>query len=374
MKTKILYIVTKGTWGGAQRYVYDLATSLPDTYDVSVACGSEGRLTEKLRSHGIRTMLLPHLRRDVFFLRELVALYHLFRLLRAERPDIVHLNSSKAGGIGTLAARLARVPRIIYTAHGWPFTEERPWIARKLITTLSWLTMLMSHKTIVLSDRDNNLAKDWWGAHKLTLIPNGVRNGSAFDATHARRILESEYHVPATAILIGTIAELHPNKGLFDLITTLPMLPDDVHACIIGDGELRERLQEYVIQLGVKNRVSFLGFIPDAAALIAGFDAFVLPSTKEGMPFVILEAGSLEVPIIATRVGGIPDVIEDGVDGFLVPTHDCEQLAARINDTLRSKEAAQERARRLSQKIRERFSFDTVTLPKTLALYADSRN
>lgn len=374
MKKKILYLVTKGTWGGAQRYVYDLATSLSESYEPVVAVGAEGRLVEKLRAKGIRTITVPSLRRDVFFLRELAALYRLVVLLREERPEIVHLNSSKAGALGALAARLVRIPRIIFTAHGWPFTEERSRVERSLIRTASWLTMMLSHATIVLSERDYALASRWYGARRLTLIPNGIRRDSAFDAAHARRILETEYGVPEGRRLIGTVAELHPNKGLSDLITTLPMLPDDVHLVLIGDGELRGRLEEFATQLGMQTRISFLGFVPDAASLIPGFDAFVLSSTKEGLPFVVLEAGSNQVPIIATDVGGIPEVIADGVDGFIVPVHDCERLAARINETLGDMPAARARAARLAQRIARDFSLDLITLPKTLALYSGERD
>ena len=376
MKTKILYIITKATWGGAQRYVYDLATGLPDGYEAVVAAGSPGRLSEKLAAKGVRTVSIPSLTRDVFFLRELRALSALVGLIRRERPAIIHLNSSKAAALGAAAARIAGLlpngtrPRIVYTAHGWPFTEERSWIERRLIAAISWITMLLSHATIVLSERDMELARAWPGSSRLTLIPNGVRAESAFDATHARRILETDYGIPPARTLIGTIAELHPNKGLSDLITTLPMLPDDAHLVIVGDGELKDRLTDFAEQLGVARRISFLGFIPDAASLIPGFDVFVLSSTKEGMPFVILEAGSRGVPVVATDVGGIPEIIEDGIDGFLVPIHDCERLAARINETIAHPDEARRRASHLQESIATRFSFDLVTMPKTLALYA----
>lgn len=374
MKTKILYIVTKGTWGGAQRYVYDLATSLPDTFEPVVALGSEGRLAEKLRARGVRTVPIPFLRRDVFFFREIAALYSLVTLLRKERPDIVHLNSSKAGALGALAARIARVPRIVFTAHGWPFSEERSRVERLLISAISWITMMLSHATIVLSEHDRRLANHWIGASRLSLIPNGIRNDSGFEPSHARRILETDYDVPAGKRLVGTIAELHPNKGLSDLITTMPMLPDDVHLVLIGDGELKERLEDFSTHLGVRRRISFLGFVPDAASLIPGFDVFVLSSNKEGLPFVVLEAGDHGVPIVATEVGGIPEIVIDGEDGFIVPVHDCERLAARINETLADPVASHRRAKHLQERIRRDFAFDSVTLPKTLALYSGERD
>ena len=127
MATRILYLITKANWGGAQRYVYDLATAAKTQgYDVSVAYGEEGPLAPRLRASGIPAERIRGLARDIGWLREARAFFSLLRLLRRERPEVIHINSSKAGILGCLAARFTGVPRIIFTAHGWAFNEARP--------------------------------------------------------------------------------------------------------------------------------------------------------------------------------------------------------------------------------------------------------
>ncbi|NQV93114.1 glycosyltransferase, partial [Candidatus Kaiserbacteria bacterium] len=142
-KKKILFIITKSNFGGAQRYVYDIARSLsPDAFDVVVAFGGEGLLKDKLAHAKIRTVPIEDLERDINIFNEIDVFFQLLKLYRVEKPDIVHLNSSKIGGIGALAGRIAQVPLIIFTAHGWAFNEERSWGARKIIAFLYWITLI----------------------------------------------------------------------------------------------------------------------------------------------------------------------------------------------------------------------------------------
>jgi len=125
-RKKIAYVITKSNWGGAQRYVYDLATNVPkNTFDVIVVCGGNGTLAKKLEQEGTRVIRIKGLERDIRFGSEIRVLYRLKHLFAQEQPDIVHLNSSKIGGLGSLAARMARVPHIIFTAHGFAFNEKR---------------------------------------------------------------------------------------------------------------------------------------------------------------------------------------------------------------------------------------------------------
>ena len=159
-KKKILFVITKSNWGGAQRYVYDLATALPKTeFDVSVVFGQKGRLAEKLEQAGIKTYNIVSLQRDVSLGADLKSFFELRRLFKTVRPNIVHLNSSKAGGVGALAARVAGVKKIIFTAHGWPFWEDRNLVARAVIWFFSWTTALLAHKPIVISDYDLRVAR-----------------------------------------------------------------------------------------------------------------------------------------------------------------------------------------------------------------------
>src|SRR6056297_750671 len=151
-RTKILYLITKSNWGGAQRYVFDLVSTLDTTlYEPVVVLGGDGELTEKLQAIGVRVITLQSAQRDISFTKELRLFGELFTIVRREQPDILHVNSSKAGGVGCFVGRLLGVKRVIFTAHGWAFNEKRPTWQKYIIKYLHWLTVLLSHTTIAVS-------------------------------------------------------------------------------------------------------------------------------------------------------------------------------------------------------------------------------
>ena len=176
-KKKILFVVTKGNFGGAQRYVYDLASSLPkDKYEVLVAFGIPGILKTKLEQAAIRVIEIPTLERNVSLLQDIRAFSTLLSLVRRERPDIVHLNSSKVGALGALASRLAGIKKIIFSVHGFAFHEDRPWIQRIGIRCISWMTLVLATQNIFVSETEKRQAERWpLIKNKLHLIHNGIR-------------------------------------------------------------------------------------------------------------------------------------------------------------------------------------------------------
>ena len=175
---KIIYVITKSNWGGAQRYVFDLATHLPKSeFEILVVTGNMGTLTKKLEENEIRVTSVNSLKRDVSFFDEMISFFKILKIFIKEKPDIIHLNSSKAGGIGALAGRIAGIKKIIFTAHGWPFKEDRNVIAKSLIYALSWLTVFLSHQTIVVSKQDEALGEKMQGVKKTMTckIGNGPK-------------------------------------------------------------------------------------------------------------------------------------------------------------------------------------------------------
>ena len=188
--TQLLYVITKSNWGGAQRYVYDLALASRERgYDVAVLAGGTGPLLQKLEAAGIRTLSLP-LRQRRSFLGDLLtfgSFFALIRIFRTERPHIVHTNSAKAGGLGNLAARLASVPFIVFTAHGWEFNAPRNLLSKGGIAFFSWITMLLSHRTIAVSDAIRRDVRWWPGvSKKLVVIRNGI-DAPAFKTRESAR-------------------------------------------------------------------------------------------------------------------------------------------------------------------------------------------
>jgi len=311
-RTKILFVITKSNWGGAQRYVYALATHVAHAgADVVVALGgtgesgaSAGLLAEKLRAAGIRTIFLKSFMRDISFASDIRAFFELRRIIASEKPDVLHLNSSKAGGIGTLAGRLAGVRSVVFTAHGWPFWEKRNVFSLGLIYFFSWLTALFATRVIVISEYDRRVAQSMpFIAHKISRIYNGVELNPTLGT--GERIRSA---FPPGVKITGTIGELNKNKNQIALIEDARNDPNK-YVAIVGEGELHNFLENKIREYKLEDRVKLFGFIP-AAEVLQGFDEFALPSLKEGLPYVLLEARAAGLPIEANRVGGVSEILD----------------------------------------------------------------
>ncbi|MDE2079328.1 MAG: glycosyltransferase [Patescibacteria group bacterium] len=363
MKKKLLFVITKSNWGGAQRYVYDLAASLNTDYDLAVAAGGGGILLERLRGTGIRTIPLSSLARDIHTKGDVAAFFELYRLFRRERPDIVHLNSSKAGALGALAARLAGVPRVIFTVHGWPFNEPVSPLSKTFRWSASLATLLLCHESITVSRFGEMHAPL---GLKTVMIHNGIETPQFLPRSEARAKLGIAENAP---FIIGTIAELHRNKGIDILIDALPQV---AHALlvIVGDGEERAALETRVTRLQLEERVEFAGFVPDASSLLKAFDLFVLPSRTEALGYVLLEAGAAGMPVVASTVGGIPEVIEDGLSGALFPAYDADALAETLNTLMASPGTRAHYGERLAENTARYFNLRGM-VKKTVEVYEE---
>jgi glycosyltransferase involved in cell wall biosynthesis len=283
--------------------VFDLATSLgTDKFNPSVAFGTSGKLYDDLKKADIKTYEIRSLGRDIALFSDITSLFQIIRCVRNVRPDILHLNSSKAAALGALAGRLSGVPRIIFTVHGWPFKEDRNLFARLLIRFICWFTALLSHAVIVVSKTDENIGHSMpFVSRKIHYIPIGIESPQFLSREEAAAALS----IRATTPRIVTIAELTPNKGIRYAIEAIAQLKKrgvDVSYFIIGDGEERKTLEKLVRENGIADHVQFLGFVPDASQYLKAFDVFVLPSIKEGMPYVLFEATSAKIQIITTEV------------------------------------------------------------------------
>ena len=348
-KKKILFLITKSNWGGAQRYVYDLATNLPpDQFEVAVALGGDGELVRKLQKANVQTISIPGLQRDISFPKELQAIYAIGKIIRSEKPDVLHINSSKAGILGALLGRILRTPNIIFTAHGWAFNEDRPNWQKTLFKLAHYCTVLWSHKTITVS-KELRRQMNWAGIQKKMHVVHLGRAALPLKSkTEARGIIEtkvveneanlSDYHKD---LWVGTIAELHPIKRLnraIDAIAALSRTHEHVRYVIIGDGQLRQTLMQQVRDLGVEKHVFFTGSIHEAGRLLSAFDIFLLPSKSEAFGYVLLEAGLAGLPCVATRVGGIPDIITNEETGLLVLPDNTPEITSALTKLIESKE------------------------------------
>ena len=378
-KKKILYLITKSNWGGAQRNVYDLATNAPnDFFEPVVALGGNGELKEKLEHAGIRTIPLTRLGRDIHLVADIAIFFLLMALFKKERPDIVHLHSSKVGGLGALAARLAGVKKIIFTAHGWAFNEPRFFLVRAVIWIISWLTALFVHSVIVITKKEyaQTLRMPFVSADKVSYIQNGIGEIDFLQREKAREEILSAFakKLPSETLWIGTISELTKNKGLLyaiDAIAELSHREGGTFAkfifVIIGEGEEREALEKQIAENNISDTVFLIGHKKNASKLLKAFDIFTLTSLKEGLPYVLLEAGLAGVPIVANNVGGIPDIINKE-SGICIQPKNPKVLAHTLEKLMSDRATQKQLGERSAHYIKETYSLQKM-LDKTINLY-----
>ena len=338
---KVLYLITKSNWGGAQRYVYDLATALDTSrFEPVVAMGGDGILGEMLRNAGVRTIILEEMQNRLSFTQARKAAAELRTVLKAEQPEVLHVNSSTAGLIGALVGHSTRVPNIIFTAHGWAFNEDRPLWQRLVLKKLHYITVLLSDRTIAVS-RAIVTQMNWpFAQRKMKVINPGRTIGATYEKTEAREKLTGfcpELTPYQNDTWLVTIAELHPIKRHLVLLDAFRQLPESdrpLRLILIGEGSERVRIETYIATHHLEHRVILTGNITEAARFLKAFDLFVLASKSESYGYVLHEAGLAGVPVITTNVGGIPDIITNHKTGLLVPPDNAPALTTAIHSLL----------------------------------------
>lgn len=376
-RRKILHLITKSNWGGAQKYVFELAIGLPkDRYEVAVGLGGDGELKTRLEASGIRTISLPYLGRDIALFGDIATFFRLLSLLRKERPDVVHVNSSKIGGLGTLAGRIAGIRKIIFTGHGWAFNENRSLISRIAIKFLHWLTIVLSHQTIVVSTfMKNQMARLPLMKGKITVIHNGVAPIDFVPRNEARAFLAEKAGlktIPENALWIGTIAELHSNKGIEYLIESLRRAANHDEEFLffaIGEGEERKKLEEKIREAGLRDKAFLCGHVSNAARYLQALDIFTLTSITEGLAYVLIEAGQASLPVLASSTGGIPEIIANDELGILVQPRNVKDITLGLETLLDEPALREKLGANLRERVTKEFSFEKM-LRETEKLYS----
>lgn len=362
---KIVYLITRSdAIGGAHIHVRDLAQTMLKDHDVTVMVGGEGPFTEQLRERNIPYVSLKNLVRAIHPVKDAKALVEVARRLRELRPDLISTHSAKAGWLGRTVGRALGIPTL-FTAHGWAFTEGIPELQRRFYIGVERLTATLATRVITVSDYDHNLALEHRiaPANKIVTVHNGVH-----DVDRQHRARQEAAGMPVRLI---TVARFEPPKDHLLLLRSLASLRDRAWLLtIVGDGPLMSASQRLAAELGILERVRFLGLRKNVGELLAESHAFVLVTNWEGFPRSILEAMRAGLPVIATRVGGIPESVKEGVTGYLVPRGDQPTLTerlARVMDRpdLRAELGANGRARYEAE-----FTFERL-LANTQAVYRD---
>ncbi|HEY3050765.1 MAG TPA: glycosyltransferase family 4 protein [Gaiellaceae bacterium] len=320
-RPRVLLVITLAEVGGAQSYIAALLPTLAERYDVVLAAYGEGPLREAAADAGARFVSLRHLRRPIRPWRDLAGLVELTRLLRRERPQIVHASSSKAGVLGRMAAAATRVPIRFFTVHGWAFSAYSGLpslmyrVADRLMEPLTTVTICVSENELAAG-----LEAGTCSVERSVVIRNAVDVSSAPRSRHDRAV--------PRLIAVG---RLKAPKDFLTLIQAFAALPQgSFEALIVGDGPDRAAVEAEIRRLGLDGRVRLAGERDDVPALLADSDAFVLSSRSEGLPVSVLEAMAAELPVVASEVGGLRELVVDGETGILVLPGDAPALATAL--------------------------------------------
>jgi len=370
MPKKILYLITKAEMGGAQKYVLALAVAAKEKgFDVVVASERNNYLADALREQDMPFREIPHLQRSVNVLKDLKLFWELFRLIRNERPDILHLNSSKVGAVGALVGKLVRVPKIVFTAHGWAFNDPRPEWQKKLLRVIAKFSARFQDVIICVSEYDHTqaLAYNIAPGEKLIVVHNGLNTRSLHFLT--RKEARVRLGLEENDYVIGTIANFYKTKALDTLVfTAISAYASDGKFVIIGDGPEKEKIERLIEKYRLQNRFALFGSLQDAGTYLKAFDVFMLPSKKEGLPYALLEAMTAKLPCIVSGAGGIPEVIENKVNGILIPHPSPGNLWNAISDLREHKKYAHELGAKAAETIATKFTLKK-SVEKTLAIY-----
>lgn len=364
-RPKLLYIITKSNYGGAQRYVHELAVRFSKDHDVVVAHGGSGILAERLDEHRVRHIHIASMQRDINIVSELRAFVELWRIVRHERPDIVHLNSSKTLALGGVVCRLAGVRTIVSTIHGWPYFDGLPVYAQWFRRFSMRIAIYAAHVMIFVSQRDIDHPLVPVPHAKCRLIYNGVAAPSGERVAYA-----------AVARHALTIAELTPRKNVRAVIDAIVAYnhtaQQPLSLDIMGDGEQRTELEQYARTHDSHDAIQFLGFVRDYRTTLAAYDLFLLPSKKEGLPYVLLDAGAAGIPCIASNVDGIPEIIVHNETGLLVEPHDSAALADAVQMLAPSPTLRQQYGTALQERVATQHNFETM-IERTRTAYGSRR-
>ncbi len=376
-KRRVLFIITQSEMGGAQRFVLEIVSRLNrEKYDLLVAVGSDGggAFIQQLDNVGIKHNILSTLKREIHPISDIKSIFEIRKIIKEFGPNTLFLNSSKAGVIGSLAtvfpSKINGI-KIIYRIGGWSFNDPWPKWKKKLWILLEKISAPWKDVIIVNNKQDLDQAKmlDIKPKVGVVLIHNGIDTYKLdyLPREEARlklfeKIAKNSGKIFQADTVIGTIANLYPTKDLPTLVKTAEYFKniDSVVFVVIGNGTERLNLETLIEEKGLRHKIILLGQLPDAKKYLPAFDIFVLPSVKEGFPWALAEAMAAKLPVIATGVGAVPEIIENGKNGFIVEPGKPDQIAEKIKQILSDGHLKQELGIQAHQTVLFKFPLEKM--------------
>ncbi len=356
--TKILHIITRLDMGGSAQNTLLTCHKLARKYEMVLVHGfsQESNMTDSeseavdrrindARVSGVKIVQIPSLLRRISPMNDIRALCDLVRIIKAEKPDVVHTHTSKAGILGRVAAKIVRVPLIVHTPHGHVFFGHFGPIFSRVFLWVERLFGILTDCVVVLTDGEGSdyTDRNVYPEDKLVQIHSGVDiekfKQSPVSAVEKKRSLG----LAQNGLVVGFIGWLLPIKGPMHLLKAMEDVwrnYENTVLVFIGKGDLDVDLRAAALKTGANGRVNFLGWRNDIEEIMPIFDIFVLPSLNEGMGRVLVEAMAAGKPVVASNVGGIPDLVRHDYNGLLVAPGDEKALATSIRQLISNPEKA----------------------------------
>ena len=359
---KVAQIITRMDWGGSPDIVRLLCEGLdPTIFEITLITGRSANVSRANRQFldrfKERTIHIEQLQREINPVKDLWALLKLYTVLKQGNFDLVQTHTAKAGILGRLAARLAGVKKIVHCSHGHNFYGYFRFWGSKLVVTIERYFDRFSDKFIALTELEKSDLVNYrvTSASKVVVVQSGLEIEKYHCSPAEVVSLKARWQLPAGAQVVGMVSRLEPVKGPLSLIAAakivIPACPG-VKFLVVGEGSLRKQMEEQCRALGLDGSFIFTGWREDVEQLLAVLDILVLPSLNEAVGRIILEAAASGVPAIATRVGGVPEIVKDQETGLLVPPQDASSLAGALLDLLKNRE----KRLRLGQAAKERIT------------------
>lgn len=357
----ILFVITRAdAIGGAQVHVKDLAITLQqEHHKVLVLTGQKGIYNDDLRQAGIESISCEYLQKKINPVADGRSLRYILNIVSLFKPDLIAAHSSKTGILGRLASQITKVP-CVFTAHGWSFTTGIPEPNRTIYRWLEKLFAPLADKIICVSEYDRQIGlKAGMNPQQLLTVHNGMKDvPSTLKAEPAQ----------SNPIKVAMVARFDRQKDQATLIEAFQNL--DAELVLVGDGPSLVTIRQLVTRLGISDKVKFLGFRQDIAQILADVQIFTLISHWEGLPCTIIEAMRAGLPVVASDVGGVKEIVVDNETGYVVPRGNVQELCQKLSYLLNNEQVRISMGKLARQKYESQLTFKHM-YDQTLATYKE---